>query len=129
MSIDTVQNKLKQEFEDIQAKLSFVSELSALMKKSNLDVETVKGLLDEIDSPPAAKKRGRPSGSAAKKAAAKKPAAKKKATKRKAHPPRPQRKFKHTKTGEVVTTAAPQVNKKIKAWAEELKTDWRKLEV
>tara|TARA_Y100001972_G_scaffold123657_1_gene171312 strand:+ start:6649 stop:7017 length:369 start_codon:yes stop_codon:yes gene_type:complete len=122
MSIDKVQSKLKQEFDAIQVKLTFVTELQALMKKANLDIEGVKSLLDEIDVAPAPKKRGRPAAS--KNASTKKPAAK-----RKKHPPRPQRKFKHPKSGEVVTTAAPQVNKQIKEWAKELNTDWQKLEI
>ena len=84
-------------------------------------------MLEEFDATPAPKKRGRPAAN--KNASTKKPAAKKAAAKRKKHPPRPQRKFKNPKSGEVVTTAAPQVNKQIKQWAKELNTDWRKLEI
>lgn len=123
MSIDNVQKKLKEEFELAQAKLSFINDFQTLIKKHKLDLDAAKSLISEASSSDAPK-RGRKPGT--KKAVpGKKAVAKRKAAKK----PRPMRKFKNTATGEVITTAAPQVNKTVKQWAADLKVDWRTLEV
>ena len=125
MDIAKLQKQLEAEHKALDQKFKFISDLQALMKKHG---QTAEGLLEILNETEAAapKKRGRKPAAAkaapvAKKAAAKKP--------RKKQAARPLRKFKHPKTGEVAETRAPQVDKKIRGWVTELKTDWRKLEV
>lgn len=123
MDIAKLQKQLEAEHKALDQKFKFISDLQALMKKHG---QTPEGLLEILTETAAAapKKRGRKPAAAApvaKKAAAKKP--------RKKQAARPVRKFKNPKTGEVAETRAPQVDKTIRAWANELKVDWRTLEV
>ncbi len=120
MDIAKLQKQLEAEHKALDQKFKFISDLQALMKKHG---QTPEGLLEILSESPASapKKRGRkPAAAAATKVAAKKP--------RKKQAARPLRKFKHPKTGEIAETRAPQVDKKIKTWAKELKVDWRTLE-
>lgn len=125
MDISKLQKQLEEEHKALDQKFKFISDLQALMKKHGQTTESLKDILGETTEA-APKKRGRKPGvknatKAAAKVAAKKP--------RKKQAARPLRKFKNPKTGEVLETRAPQVNKTVKAWAAESNQDWRKLEV
>jgi len=132
MDIAKLQKQLQAEHKALDQKFKFISELETLMNKhgqSGADLLAILTAAPAVDSPPA-KKRGR-------KAGVKKVASTKKASTvaaaptktRKKMAPRPLRSFKNPKTGEVTETRAPQVDKVIKNWAQELKVDWRSLEV
>lgn len=121
MDISKLQKQLEEEHKALDQKFKFISDLQALMKKHGQTMESLMEILGE-SAEAAPKKRGRKPGP---KAAAAKPAKKP----RKKQAARPVRKFKNPKTGEVLETRAPQVNKTVKAWAAESKMDWRQLEV
>ncbi|MBD2857827.1 hypothetical protein IB286_02325 [Spongiibacter sp. KMU-158] len=128
MNIAKLQKQLEAEHKALEQKSKFITELQALMNKYGQSEEALLAILSET-SAAAPAKRGRKPGS---KVAAKAPAKAKKAAAakgRKKQAPRPLRKFKNTKTGEIAESRAPQVDKTIKAWAKELKVDWRTLEV
>ncbi|MEX1667856.1 hypothetical protein AB4876_02980 [Zhongshania guokunii] len=131
MDIAKLQKQLQAEHKAIDQKFKFISELQALMTKHGQSADDLLAILTAApaaDTPPA-KKRGRKAG--VKNA----PSAKKDSSTntpqkiRKKMAPRPLRSFKNPKTGEVTETRAPQVDKVIKTWAQELKVDWRSLEV
>ncbi|NKI18415.1 hypothetical protein HCU74_13440 [Spongiibacter sp. KMU-166] len=126
MDISTLQKQLQEEHKALDQKFKFISDLQALMKKHG---QTTEGLLEILNSAPSEEK-AKPAKRGRKPAAAAKPAAKAVAKKpRKKQAARPLRKFKNPNTGEIAETRAPQVDKTIKAWASELKVDWRKLEI
>ncbi|EIF44734.1 transcriptional regulator MvaT, P16 subunit [gamma proteobacterium BDW918] len=132
MDIAKLQKQLQAEHKALDQKFKFISELQALMTKYGQSAEDLVAILSAepaADTPPV-KKRGRKAG--VKKAAAgikKTSAAAAPAKPRKKMAPRPLRSFKNPKTGEVTKTRAPQVDKVIKNWAQELKVDWRSLEI
>lgn len=128
MNIAKIQKQLEQEHKALDLKYKFISELQALMEKYNQSGADLLAVLTESEGAPAASatrrggraaSAGRPKGAAASAA----PKARKKQAKR------PLRKFRHPNTGEVAETRAPQVDKTIRGWADELKVDWRTLEV
>ena len=134
MNIDSMQKQLEKEQASIQTKFKFVTELQTLLKKHGQSAEDLLELLNEMGTaaparkPAAAGKKsnaGRKTkakaASTTKAATAKKP--------RKKQEPRPMRKFKNPQTGETVESRAPHLDKKIKSWSEEMKVDWRTLEV
>lgn len=122
MNIEQLQKQLEAEHKALDQKFKFISDLQALMKKYG---QTSEGLLDILTEGAAAPaKKGRPKK--AKKVAVKTAV---KAKARKKPSPRPLRKFKNPKTGEITESKAPQVDKTIKAWAKDLKVDWQTLEV
>ncbi len=132
MDIAKLQKQLQAEHKALDQKFKFISELQALMTKYGQSAEDLVAILSAepaADTSPA-KKRGRKAG--VKKAAAglkKTSAAAAPVKLRKKMAPRPLRSFKNPKTGEVTKTRAPQVDKVIKNWAQELKVDWRSLEI
>lgn len=126
MSIAQLENRLKADLAALQSKVTFVSELKALMDKHKQPVESVVALLQEemaSQGSPAKGVKPAKKGPAARKAAPKKKRpAKGKSTSR------PLRTFVHPKTGDTHTSKAPQVDSVIKKWASDLKVDWRTLE-
>ncbi len=131
MNIDQIQKQLEQEHKALDQKFKFISELQSLMKKHGQSSGDLLAILSENAAAPA--RKGRPKKAAAKKTTARKATAKKKTAAkkpgRKQSSPRPLRKFKNPKTGEVAESKAPQVDKTIKTWAKDLKVDWQTLEV
>ncbi len=128
MDIAKLQKQLEEEHKALEKKSKFITELQALLKKYGQSSEDLLAILSDAPAAAPTAKRGRKATKA--NAEAKKPAQPKpKAKARKKQAPRPLRKFKNTKTGEIAETRAPQVDKTIKAWAEELNVDWRTLEV
>lgn len=122
MNIEQLQKQLEAEHKALDQKFKFISDLQALMKKHGQSSEDLLAILNEGAA--ASAKKGRPKK--AKKVAIKAAA---KAKTRKKPSPRPLRKFKNPKTGEIAESKAPQVDKTIKAWAKDLKVDWQSLEV
>ena len=130
MNIAKIQKQLEQEHKALELKYKFISDLQALMEKHNQSGADLLAILTEsATAPAAAVSKGRAvKGAASSKAGkASATAAPKKARKKQAK--RPLRKFRHPNSGEVAETRAPQVDKVIRGWSEELKVDWRTLEI
>lgn len=128
MNIAKIQKQLEQEHKALDLKYKFISELQALMEKYNQSGADLLAVLTESEGAPTAsatRRGGRTASAGRSKGAAASvvPKARKKQAKR------PLRKFRHPNTGEVAETRAPQVDKTIRGWADELKVDWRTLEV
>lgn len=124
MNIAKIQKQLEQEHRALDLKYKFITELKALMEKYSQTGADLLAILEESDATAAsgAARRGAGASRTGRGAAAAPKARRKQAR-------RPLRKFRHPNTGEVVEARAPQVNKVIRGWAEELKVDWRQLEV
>lgn len=123
LNIAKIQKQLEQEHRALDLKYKFITELKALMEKYSQTGADLLAILEESDAAAAAGAARRGGASRTGRAAAAAPKARRKQARR------PLRKFRHPNTGEVVEARAPQVNKVIRGWAEELKVDWRQLEV
>lgn len=118
VDIAKIQKQLEREHKALDQKYKFIAELHAVMQKYGQSSADLLAILTESNAAPVPARRGQKAGG--KVAAA--PKGRKKQAKR------PLRTFKHPKTGEITETRAPQVDKTIRRWAEELKVDWRTLE-
>ncbi len=131
MDIAKLQKQLQAEHKALDQKFKFISELQTLMSKHGQSADDLLAILTAepaVDTAPA-KKRGRKAGVKKAGPGIKKVRVAAPAKARKKMAPRPLRSFKNPKTGQVTETRAPQVDKVIKTWAQELKVDWRSLEI
>ncbi|MFT6550318.1 MAG: hypothetical protein ACJA1I_000345 [Zhongshania marina] len=126
MDISMLQKQLQEEHKALDKKFKFITDLQALMTKYDQSTEDLLAILSSASATPVSKRGRKPE---IKKSTAKVSASSALKKPRKKAAPRPLRTFKHPKSGEVTETRAPQVDKVIKAWAKELKVDWRTLEV